>query len=93
MRKHLGRVLWILAAAALAVGTSVSPIGAAGHGAKAPPTVPGFDGKTIRLGVITPLSGIASVIGKPLTNGNLVYWQSVNAKGGVGGKYRVELVQ
>jgi ABC-type branched-subunit amino acid transport system substrate-binding protein len=93
MRKNLGRVLWILAAAALATGTLVSPVAAAGHGAKAPSPVPGFDGKTIRLGVITPLSGLASVIGKPLTNGNLVYWQSVNAKGGVGGKYKVELVQ
>jgi ABC-type branched-subunit amino acid transport system substrate-binding protein len=93
MRKNLGRILWILAAATLAIGTSVSPVAAAGHGAKAPPTVPGFDGHTIKLGVITPLSGIAAVIGKPLTNGNQVFWDSVNAKGGVGGKYRVQLVQ
>jgi len=93
MRKHLGRVLWILAAAALAIGTTVSPVAAAGSGQKAPPTVPGFDGKTIRLGVITPLSGLAAVIGKPLTNGNLVYFQALNGKGGVAGKYKVELVQ
>jgi len=93
MGKNLGRVLGTAAAVALALGTFVSPAGAAHHGAKAPPNVPGFDGKTIRLGVITPLSGLAAVIGKPLTNGNQVYWQSVNAKGGVGGKYKVELVQ
>jgi ABC-type branched-subunit amino acid transport system substrate-binding protein len=91
MRKHLTRITWILAAAALALGTSVSPVAAAGGGGKAPPSVPGFDGKTIHLGVVTPLSGLASVIGKPLTNGNEVYWNSVNAKGGVGGKYQVKL--
>jgi ABC-type branched-subunit amino acid transport system substrate-binding protein len=93
MRKNLGRVLWILAAGALAIGTTVSPVGATSHGAKTPPSVPGFDGKTIKLGVITPLSGLAAVIGKPLTNGNLVYFQALNAKGGVGGKYKVDLVQ
>jgi ABC-type branched-subunit amino acid transport system substrate-binding protein len=70
----------------------MSPAAAAGHGAKAPPSGPGFDGHTIKLGVITPLSGIASVIGKPLTNGNQVYWDGVNAKGGVAGKYKVQLV-
>ena len=41
--------------------------------------------------MITPLSGIASIIGNPLTNGNQVYWDAVNAKGGVGGKYKVQL--
>jgi ABC-type branched-subunit amino acid transport system substrate-binding protein len=89
IRKHLTRITWILAAAALALGTSVSPVAAAGG--KNPPSVPGFDGKTIHLGVITPLSGLASVIGKPLTNGNEVYWAAVNAKGGVAGKYQVKL--
>lgn len=52
---------------------------------------PGFDGTTIRLGVLTPTSGIASVIGNPLTKGNEVYWARVNAEGGVAGKYPVEL--
>jgi ABC-type branched-subunit amino acid transport system substrate-binding protein len=93
MRKNLGRVLGTAAAVALALGTLVPSASAASHGAKAPPSVPGFDGKTIQLGVITPLSGLAAVIGKPLTNGNQVYWQSLNAKGGVGGKYKVQLVQ
>jgi ABC-type branched-subunit amino acid transport system substrate-binding protein len=91
MRKNLGRLLWMLAATSLAVGFALPSAGASVSQAKAPPTVPGFDGKTIKLGVITPLSGIASVIGKPLTNGNKVYWDSVNAKGGVGGKYKVQL--
>jgi ABC-type branched-subunit amino acid transport system substrate-binding protein len=91
MRKNLRRALWVLAGAMLAIGTTVAPVGAADHGAKAPPSAPGFDGHTIHLGVITPLSGIASIIGKPLTTGQEVYWDSVNAKGGVAGKYKVKL--
>ncbi|MCC5950699.1 MAG: ABC transporter substrate-binding protein [Acidimicrobiia bacterium] len=53
---------------------------------------PGFDGETIRLGVITPETGIAAAIGGPLTAGNQVYWDSINAEGGVAGEYEVELV-
>jgi len=93
MRKNLGRLLWMLTATALAVGFALPTAGASVSHAKTPPTVPGFDAKTIKLGVITPLSGLASVIGKPLTNGNKVYWDAINAKGGVGGKYKVELNQ
>jgi ABC-type branched-subunit amino acid transport system substrate-binding protein len=93
MRKNLGRLLWMLAATSLAVGFALPSAGASVSHAKAPPTVPGFDGKTIKLGVLTPLSGIASVIGKPLSNGNKTYWDAVNAKGGVAGKYKVQLTQ
>jgi ABC-type branched-subunit amino acid transport system substrate-binding protein len=93
MRKNLGRLLWMLAATSLAVGVALPSAGASVSHAKTPPNVPGFDGKTIKLGVLTPLSGIASVIGKPLTNGNKAYWDSVNAKGGVAGKYKVQLSQ
>lgn len=52
---------------------------------------PGFDGTTIRLGVITPQTGAAAVIGNPLTNGNQVFFDALNAKGGIAGKYKVEL--
>jgi ABC-type branched-subunit amino acid transport system substrate-binding protein len=59
----------------------------------APESGPGFDGKTIKLGVITPTSGPVAVIGEPLTNGDKAYWDYVNEElGGVGGKYKVELV-
>ena len=52
-----------------------------------PETVPGFDGETIRLGVVTPTSGPVAIIGEPLTNGNRAYWDYVNEElGGVGGK-------
>jgi ABC-type branched-subunit amino acid transport system substrate-binding protein len=91
--KKLGRLLVVLVAVCLAVGATGQAALAGGvHTQKTPPDVPGFDGKTIKLGVITPESGIASVVGKPLTNGNKVYWDAKNGKGGVAGKYQVELV-
>ncbi|WP_331973632.1 ABC transporter substrate-binding protein [Actinophytocola sp.] len=67
--------------------------GSGGGKAGAPGNTAGFDGKTIKLGVLTPLSGTVAVIGQPLTAGNEVWFDAVNAKGGIGGKYKVELVQ
>lgn len=64
-----------------------------GGSAGAPATVAGFDGKTIKLGVLTPLTGTVAVIGQPLTAGNKVFFDALNAEGGVAGKYKVELVQ
>jgi ABC-type branched-subunit amino acid transport system substrate-binding protein len=90
--KKLGRFLGALVAVALAVGaTSQAAFAGGAHSGKTPPDVPGFNGSTIKLGAITPQSGIASVVGKPLTEGNRVYWEAKNAKGGVAGKYKVEL--
>jgi ABC-type branched-subunit amino acid transport system substrate-binding protein len=66
---------------------------ASGGSAGAPGTTTGFDGKTIKLGVLTPLTGTVAVIGQPLTSGNEVFFKALNAKGGVAGKYKVELVQ
>jgi ABC-type branched-subunit amino acid transport system substrate-binding protein len=57
----------------------------------APAPTAGFDGKTITLGVVTPQTGIAAVIGKPLTRGNQTYFDHLNAEGGIAGKYKVEL--
>jgi ABC-type branched-subunit amino acid transport system substrate-binding protein len=90
--KNLGRLLGGLAAVTLALGAT-APAALAGGAPtqKTPPDVPGFDGNNIKLGVITPESGLAATVGRPLTNGNRVYWQSKNAKGGVAGKYPVEL--
>ena len=59
-----------------------------------PAAAPGFDGTTIKLGVLTPLSGpVADPIGLPLTAGGDVYWQRVNEAGGIAGKYKVEQVK
>src|SRR5258708_5106695 len=48
---------------------------------------PGIDvaNKTINLGVLTPLSGPVAVIGKPLTNGQVAYFNAINDSGGVRG--------
>jgi ABC-type branched-subunit amino acid transport system substrate-binding protein len=90
--KKLGRLLGMLVAMGLAVGATGQVALSSGRPAgKTPPDVPGFDGTTIKLGVITPESGLASLIGKPLTEGNRVYWEAKNAKGGVTGKYKVDL--
>jgi len=88
------------AALALGLMLAVTACGGAGEddesgggSAGAPGTTAGFDGKTIKLGVLTPLTGTVAVIGQPLTAGNEVFFEALNAKGGVGGKYKVELVQ
>jgi len=90
--KKLWRLFGASLAVALAVGvTSQAAIAGAAPTQKTPPDVPGFNGSTIKLGAITPQSGLASVVGKPLTEGNRVYWDAKNAKGGVAGKYKVDL--
>lgn len=50
-------------------------------------TGPGVDTatKTITLGVLTPLTGPAAVIGKPLTDGQKAYFDSINNNGGING--------
>lgn len=46
--------------------------------------------KTITLGVLTPLSGPAALIGKPLTAGQQTYFDALNAHGGIDG-WKVKL--
>lgn len=58
-----------------------------------PGPAPGFDGTTIKLGVLSPLSGRASLIGTPLSTGTRAWFERLNAEGGVAGKYRVSLVE
>jgi len=56
---------------------------------------PGVDltNKTIDLGVLTPLSGpVAAPIGLPLTRGVQVYFEALNASGGIDG-FKVNLVE
>lgn len=60
--------------------------------AGAPEATVGFDGTTIKLGVITPTSGTVALLGNPLTAGNKAYFDYINAeKGGIAGKYKIEL--
>ena len=57
-----------------------------------PEPTAGFDGSTITVGAITPTSGRVAIIGNPLTNGNKVFFDQLNANGGIAGKYKVEMV-
>jgi ABC-type branched-subunit amino acid transport system substrate-binding protein len=74
-------------------GGSSSSGGGGGGGKKAgaPTATTGFDGTTINVGAISPQTGLAAIIGTVLTNGNRVYFQSLNARGGIAGKYKVNL--
>jgi ABC-type branched-subunit amino acid transport system substrate-binding protein len=82
-----------LALVAGACGRSSSKSSGKGK-AWSPAKVAGFDPstKTINLGVLTPLTCIAAGIGKPLTNGNQAYVKYLNAKGGIAGKYKINLI-
>ena len=74
------------------VALALAGLGACGRGS--PSAAPGFDGKTITLGVLTPLQGPVAAIGKPLTAGGEVYFDWLNAtKGGIAGKYKVKLAE
>ncbi|MCA1690946.1 MAG: ABC transporter substrate-binding protein [Acidimicrobiales bacterium] len=67
---------------------------AASCGREKPRAAPGFDGSMIRVGVLSPLQGPVAVIGQPLTAGNRMFFDWLNAeKGGVAGKYPVRLVE
>lgn len=56
-------------------------------------TGPGFDGTTIKVGVLSALSGPAAIIGTQLAAGQQVYFDYLNAEeGGVAGQYPVEIV-
>lgn len=72
-----------LVVAACSTGGS-SSTGSSAGGIKAGPGVD-VKTKTITLGVLTPLSGAAALIGKPLTAGQQAYFSYVNAHGGIGG--------
>ena len=68
-------------------GAGTSTPASGGGGSHAIQAAPGVDpsAKTITLGVLTPLSGPAALIGKPLTDGQKAYFQALNASGGIDG--------
>jgi ABC-type branched-subunit amino acid transport system substrate-binding protein len=55
-------------------------------------SAPGFDGKTFKMGVITVTSGPVAGAAQPSLDGIRTYVKSLNDKGGIAGKYPVELV-
>ena len=92
---------WFAAVAAVAAlslvgagcGQDDDDEGGGGGGGGEVQSGPGFDGKTIKVGVLTPLTGPVAVIGEPLTAGNEVYFEAINKQGGIAGKYKVETEQ
>ena len=59
---------------------------------EAPARTAGFDTTIFRLGVIADLSGPDAATNRSLLAGVEAYWSTVNALGGVDGRYPVELV-
>jgi ABC-type branched-subunit amino acid transport system substrate-binding protein len=53
-------------------------------------TGPGFDGKTITVGLLTVSSGAVQAIGIPMSDGFDTYFKRINEAGGIAGKYKVE---
>jgi ABC-type branched-subunit amino acid transport system substrate-binding protein len=60
----------------------------AAHAADLKP-VPGFDGKTITVGELQPLTGPAANFGFAVANGAKAWFAHVNQDGGIAGKYKV----
>jgi len=57
-----------------------------------PKAAPGFDGQTINLGYIGPMSGPVAVLGQPVLSGLQVWFDGVNSRGGIAGKYKVKIL-
>ncbi len=99
MRRVLKRSRGVLLVSALALvltacsSNNSSSSSGSGSGSGTVKAGPGVDvaTKTITLGVLTPESGVASVIGKPLTLGQQAYFNNLNANGGIDG-WKVNLV-
>jgi len=96
MRTRTGKQLAVLATMALLTGAC----GGAGESSTAgdrtpgsPATTVGFDGTTIKLGVLGTFSGPVAVIAEPVTEGQRAWFKHVNDEGGIAGKYKVELVE
>ena len=79
---------WTVPAPAATVASSASPQVQA-----APSNVAGFDGKTIKLGVLTTTTHpVWGQIGKALLAGTQARVAAINRRGGIAGKYKIELV-
>jgi ABC-type branched-subunit amino acid transport system substrate-binding protein len=64
-----------------------------GSGSSGTKTGVGVTGNTINLGILSPLSGtIGQLIGEPLTRGVEVFFDGINARGGIDG-YKVKFIE
>ncbi|MBJ7608275.1 MAG: ABC transporter substrate-binding protein [Candidatus Dormibacteraeota bacterium] len=80
----------VLTVAACGTGGS----GSSSSGGGTLQTGPGIDAssKTITVGIISPLTGIAAAIGVPLTKGQEAYFKHVNDNGGIDG-WKINFVE
>ena len=83
----LASVLGVVLTACSTGGSSGTTTSTPGGTAPTFKTGPGINqsAKSIELGVLTPLSGAADLIGKPLTAGQQAYFSNINAHGGIDG--------
>lgn len=63
-----------------------------GAGGEASRPTPGVSGDTITVGALSPLSDAVAVLGKPIIAGLTAYFDQLNERGGVAGKYRVRVL-
>jgi ABC-type branched-subunit amino acid transport system substrate-binding protein len=66
---------------------------ACGGGAGKTAVTPGVSGDTIYVGALMPLSDPVAVIGRPMLRGQQLYFDRVNAAGGIGGRYQVKVLE
>jgi len=72
-------------------GGSSSPSGSNTTGAAGSvKTGKGISGNTITIGELTDLTGVFAALGKDVTNAQQLFWDQLNTKGGVCGKYQVK---
>jgi ABC-type branched-subunit amino acid transport system substrate-binding protein len=97
MRARRTKAAAILAVAAVITvtgcSTKASNSGGGGSNAGGSGTVKtgrGVSGNTITIGELTDLSGVFAALGKDVTNAQALFWDQLNAKGGVCGKYQVK---
>ena len=89
------RTLCVVAVALVVAATGCGKgSGSGGAGSEGGVKVgPGVTAKTIRLGVLTDLTGIFAPFGQPGTQAHQLYWKQQNAKGGVCGRKVVLVVK
>ncbi|MBK9980501.1 MAG: ABC transporter substrate-binding protein [Gemmatimonadetes bacterium] len=78
-------------ALSLALGAACGGGEKQGEAAASAPT-PGVANDTITVGTLVPLSDAVALIGKPILAGEEAYFAELNAKGGIGGKYKVKVI-
>ncbi|HEU0102182.1 MAG TPA: ABC transporter substrate-binding protein [Mycobacteriales bacterium] len=90
-RATAAATLAALALVGCSTKSDTTTTGASSGAAGTVKTGPGISGTTISLGILSDLSGVFASQGKDITDGNVLYWEQQNAKGGVCGKYQVKL--